>query len=85
MKKRVKRKGRRSVIEKNTADFNKEFRSQPRRGLGEKKNQRIAPRGHGDECLAHRTLETERKKEKLENSTLLSLPSFCFVVCRVTK
>lgn len=28
MKKRVKRKGRPSVIEKNTADFNKEFRSE---------------------------------------------------------
>lgn len=39
MKKRVKRKGRRSVIEKNTADFNKEFGSQPRRGLGEKKTE----------------------------------------------
>ena len=40
MKKRVKRKGRRSVIEKNTADFNKEFRSQPRREGWQRKRER---------------------------------------------
>lgn len=71
MKKRVKRKGRRSVIEKNTAGFNKEFRSEPRRGL-EKGTENHPSHRRQHECLARRAVEA-RKKEELENSALLTL------------
>lgn len=63
MKKRVKRKGRPSVIEKNTADFNKEFRSESvsrvgvERGKIKKKN---APYGH----RRRTSVENERKEKK---------------------
>ena len=81
MKKRVKRKGRRSVIEINTADFNKEFRSQPPSRVGRERERERELGGsplattETRWCLARRTRWKPRvKKKKLENSTLLSLP-----------
>lgn len=64
MKKRVKRKGRPSVIEKNTADFNKEFRSESvsRVGVerGKIKKKKNAPYGH----RRRTSVENERKEKK---------------------
>lgn len=64
MKKRVKRKGRPSVIEKNTADFNKEFRSESvsrvgvERGKIKKKKRSLRPQ-ETNECR-----KREERKEK---------------------
>lgn len=65
MKKRVKRKGRPSVIEKNTADFNKEFRSESvsrvgvERGKIKKKKKRSLRPQETNECR-----KREERKEK---------------------
>ena len=78
MKKRVKRKGRRSVIEKNTADFNKEFGSQPRRGLGEKKPK---DRPSRPRRRVSRSPHARNREEKGEIGKFYpSFPSF-FLLC----
>ena len=70
MKKRVKRKGRPSVIEKNTADFNKEFRSESVSRVGvererenKKKKKTLDRPQETNEC---RKRERERERERRE-------------------
>lgn len=95
MKKRVKRKGRPSVIEKNTADFNKEFRSESvsRVGVerGKIKKKKNAPYGHRrrtsvenerkEKKRIKRKEKEKKKKEKLENFH----PSFISCGCSVNE
>lgn len=67
MKKRVKRKGRPSVIEKNTADFNKEFRSESVSRVGVQREREKIKKKKKKRWIAHRrrtSVGNEREREK---------------------